>query len=75
MVLFQTELASKAFHTVKEEFLLIRQSVYKFSSEQFNTLVALYAKKALEITVIQYLEGTQLMILIFIPRQNFSDGY
>lgn len=54
---FQPELASKAFHIVKEEFRLIKDPANKFTTEQFNTLVALYAKKALEFTVIQYLEG------------------
>ncbi|XP_052767439.1 zinc finger FYVE domain-containing protein 26-like isoform X2 [Mya arenaria] len=51
------ELASKAFNTVKKEFKLIFNPVMKFSTEQFNTLVALYAKKSLEFTVIQYVDG------------------
>ena len=52
----QTELVGKAFHAVKEEFRLIFSPALQFTEDQFNTLVALYAKKALEFTVVQSLE-------------------
>ncbi|KAL4238418.1 hypothetical protein ACF0H5_003126 [Mactra antiquata] len=53
------ELASKAFNTVVEEFRLVKDPGLTFTVEQFNTLVAFYAKKALEFTVIQYLEDKE----------------
>ncbi|XP_053395117.1 zinc finger FYVE domain-containing protein 26-like [Mercenaria mercenaria] len=64
------ELASKAFHVVKEEFSLIREPANKFTTEQFNTLVALYAKRALEFTVIQVLEDKERS---FSVRSTSSD--
>ena len=55
--LFQSELAGKAFKAVKQEFGLITNPALQFTDDQFNTLVALYAKKALEFTVVQYLDA------------------
>lgn len=53
----QPELAGKAFLTVKDEFDMVLEKAKTFSKEQFNKMVAQYARKALEFTVIQYLEG------------------
>ena len=53
---WQSELVGKAFHAVKEEYRQISSPALQFTEDQFNTLVALYAKKALEFTVVQSLE-------------------
>ena len=41
---------------MKQEYRLITNPELQFTDDQFNTLVALYAKKALEFTVVQYLD-------------------
>ena len=66
----QTELVGKAFHAVKEEFQLIASPTLQFAEDQFNTLVALYARKALEFTVIQSLDmaGKTYNVIVFTIR-------
>lgn len=51
------ELAGRLYTDVQAEFGLIHTASLKFTVEQFNKLVSLYAKKALEFTVVQYIDG------------------
>ena len=64
--LHKPELAGKAHQVVRDEFDLVLDQANKFSQVQFNKLVAQYAKKALEFTVIQYIDGKCSFVGIFV---------
>lgn len=57
MMNMKSELAGRAFQAVKQEFQQLKNPALQFTEDQFSTLVAYYAKKALEFTVIQSLDA------------------